>query len=179
MIRGLKKTITACVMRFEDCSQVEQDLLRKAAEVRLNAQAPYSQYFVGVLVLTEKGTIHLGCNVERCTWTQSTHAEQNAIDSMVATIGSAKINKVVLVAAPAGVAVDLPPKQIGTPISRIEDIPVPCGHCLQIIWENCMQDPGVWLMALASNGEVVLTTIGDAFPMRFGPEHLGVDYTKK
>lgn len=35
------------------------------------------------------------------------------------------------------------------------------------------------IIALASNRQVILTAIGDAFPMRFGPEDLGIHYDIK
>ena len=119
----------------------------------------------------------MGCNVERGSYTQTTHAEQNAIDSMVADRGAGKLITVALVGGPETIVYKFPPKKTDESITEIEDVPVPCGHCLQIIWENCHNDPNVRLLALARNGEVVLTTIGDAFPMCFGPADLGIDYT--
>ncbi|MDP3726896.1 MAG: hypothetical protein Q8Q96_01105 [bacterium] len=178
-MRELTKPIKVLVGEFAELTEQEQSLLRCAAKVRLNAQAPYSNYWVGVAILSQKGTIHLGCNVERCTWTQTTHAEQNAVDSMVAELGPAKVEIVALVAAPAGISVLIPPKERIKLVSSIEEAPVPCGHCLQIIWENCLQDPNVKIIALTAGGDVVSTTMGDALPMRFGPEHLGVNYGQR
>lgn len=177
-MRELKKVIRAFVGEFCELTEEEQKLLKAAASVRENAQAPYSNYWVGVVILSNRGSMHIGCNVERCSWTQTTHAEQNAIDSMIAKLGPAKVEYVALVAASANTKVELESQKIAKQLQSIEEVPVPCGHCLQIIWENCFQDPSVKLIALAGNGEVVLTTIGDALPMRFGPEQLGVDYSK-
>lgn len=176
-MRELTKTVRAFVGEFEELTKKEQDLLRSAAKVRLNAQAPYSNYWVGVAILSKKGTTHLGCNVERCSWTQTTHAEQNAVDSMVAKLGPTKVEIVALIAAPADASISIPPKEKGKPISAIEEVPVPCGHCLKIIWENCLQDPNVKLIALTASGEIVSTTIGDALPMRWS-RNLGIDYSK-
>lgn len=178
-MRELTKVIRVLVGRFSELTRTERGLLHCAADVRLNAQAPYSNYHVGVAILSQNGTTHLGCNVERCSFTQTSHAEQNAIDSMVAELGPTRVEIVALVAGPAGVPVTIPPTEVSKPISSIEEVPVPCGHCLQIIWENCLGDPNVKLIALTAGGEVVSTTIGDAFPMRFGPADLGVDYRKE
>jgi cytidine deaminase len=178
-MRELTRVVRAFVGEFGELSEQEQGLLRCASEVRLNAQAPYSNYHVGVAVLSQHGTTHFGCNVERCSWTQTSHAEQNAIDSMVAELGPTKVEIVALVAGPKGVPIAIPPTMVSKPISTIEEVSVPCGHCLQIIWENCLGDPNVKLIALTAGGEVVSTTIGDAFPMRFGPADLGVDYSKR
>ena len=177
-MREITKVIRASVGKFSELTDKEQSLLKAAASVRENAQAPYSNYWVGVVILSNHGSVHIGCNVERCSWTQTTHAEQNAVDSMVAKLGPAKIECVALVAAPANTKVEFEPQEIAKPLQSIEEVSVPCGHCLQIIWENCFRDPSVKLIALAGNGEVVRTTIGDALPMRFGPEDLGVDYSK-
>ena len=173
-MRILTKAIKIQVRKFTELTKKERKLLCSASKVRINAQAPYSNYLVGAAVLSEKRTVHLGCNVERSTYTQSTHAEQSAVDDMVKNLGPTKIEIVALVGAPAGTLIIIPPGKKIKPISIIEQVPVPCGHCLQIIWENCFQDPNVKLIALTSGGEVVSTTIGDALPMRFGPEDLGV-----
>lgn len=175
-MKTLKSVASASLFNFKNFVEIGQRLISEAARVRLNAQAPYSNYWVGVAILSNSNSIHTGCNVERCSYTQTSHAEQNAIDSMVAKEGSAKIEIVALVAAPAGQLVELPPKVGDKPVTELCDVPVPCGHCLQIIWENCYGNPNVELIALTTNGEVAVTTIGDALPMRFGPNHLGVDY---
>jgi len=177
-MRELTKIIRVKVGRFEEFPPEDGLLLKLAAVAVKNAQSPYSHYCVGAAVLSESGVIKLGCNVERCSWTQTTHAEQNAVDTMVTACGPVKITKVAIVSARAGTQISWPPKITGAEISLMENIPVPCGHCLQIIWENCFNDPDVKLIALADNGEVISTTMGDAFPMRFGPADLGVDYKK-
>lgn len=166
-------------MDFAELSPAKQKLLLFAAQARKGAQAPYSKYWVGATVLSEKGTVHVGCNVERCSGTQTTHAEQNAVDSMVAHLGPSKIRCVALVGGSAEQEIPFPPTKITKRIEAIEDVPLPCGHCLQIIWENCFDDPTVELIALAPGGEVISTTIGDAFPVRFGPSDLGIRYEEK
>jgi len=80
--------------------------------------------------LSESGTIYTGCNVERSTYTQTTHAEQNATDNMVAAEGPAKIVAMAIVGAPER-----------ADIWNVERFACfACGHCLQIIWENCLAD---------------------------------------
>lgn len=178
-MKTLRKTITAKVGHISELSEDDQRLLQEAKLARDNAQAPYSHFKVGVAVRDEhEGHIHWGCNVERCSWTQTTHAEQNAIDTMVAKDGPTKIMAVGLVAALESEEINLCGEEGESQFRAIEDVLVPCGHCLQIIWENCFNDPRVKLIA-ARGGEVVVTTIGDALPMRFGPKELGVDYSKK
>jgi cytidine deaminase len=150
----------------------QRELLQLALKARFNAQVPYSKYAVGAAVLSSNGKIYFGCNVERCSYTQTTHAEQNAIDSMIAHEGSVKIMSIVIVAAPADQKIDIPE------ILELSESAMPgiCGHCLQIIWENCCDDPHVSILVLLANGALVSTTIGRLLPMPFGPSNLGISY---
>lgn len=177
----IKKTIQAKLLWYEEISQIEKDLLHFAAIARENAQAPYSHFYVGAALISKSGIIYQGCNVERATYTQTTHAEQSAIDAMVAAEGPQKITMLAIVAAPEMTQISLPPKR--NILSQIPDIPIerilaPCGHCLQDIWENCFNDPTITLLSLMDNGVVSCITIDDAFPVRFGPKDLGIDYSK-
>lgn len=173
----LVKQVKAVVLSWEELTNEEKWMFGNALSVRTRAQAPYSHYKVGACILSATNCnitgYFFGCNVERCSYTQTTHAEQNAIDSAVAA-GFQRVKAVAIVAAPADKEIDWPPKVAGERIVDIRDAGAPCGHCLQIIWENCCGNPDVPLLALAPNGEFVRTTIGDALPMRFGPEAIGV-----
>lgn len=173
----IQKTFKVEIFEYDELPPNIQDLFVMAAEVRRNAQAPYSGFKVGVaLEGWASGAAYRGCNVERVSHSQCTHAEQNAVDTMVAREGSSKISCVALVAAPKDQDIVLPPPRSEDSIECIEDIPVPCGHCLQIIWENCHEDRHIPLYALARTGEVVKVKIGAALPFAFGPEALGIRY---
>lgn len=164
------KTVRIQKIPFIQLPQDEKNLLEEALKVRNNAQAPYSNYHVGVAILSNKGTVHVGCNVERCTYTQTTHAEQNAIDSMIAVLGPSKIEKVAVVGASQEIQISLT-KPTNALISNAV-----CGHCLQIIWENCCEDPKVKILNLESHGIVACSTIEDLLPFRFGPGNLSISY---
>lgn len=178
MMRELRAVVSSQIYDYRDLDDDYRALLFAAARVRRKAQAPYSRYFVGAAVKSQSGKIYAGCNVERCSWTQTTHAEQNAIDSMVAAEGPTKIEMIALVGAPEKTKLDVLPEVASGQIQWISEVPVPCGHCLQIIWENCFGDGTVEIVSLCPTGEVAITTIASAFPMRFGPNDLGVDYSK-
>ena len=180
----IEKTIVFSILDAEELSDEEQNLIFAAYEARQKAQAPYSHYHVGVALQIQNGNeTFIGCNVERATYTQTTHAEQAAIDAAVGKYGpKTKIKRLALVSGP---------ENIGIPIHFIEDmehtiqfahpfdpIPqpiVPCGHCLQIIWENCHGDENVEIIALHQSGSITKTTIGNAFPWKFGPKDLGIE----
>lgn len=181
-MRISKKIISTKIGYFEELGRGDRELLQSAEKARKNAQAPYSNFFVGVAVRsTKSGIMYSGCNVERATWTQTTHAEQNAVDSMVVAEGPVKIESLALVAAPAAdenAECYALKKDDGKPIN-VEMALVPCGHCLQIIWENCFNDPSVRMLSRLPDLRVSITAIGDALPIRFGPKELGVDYLKR
>lgn len=163
------KTVRIQRTLFTDLPTNEKELLERALLVRNNAQSPYSNYMVGAAVLSAKDTIHVGCNVERCSYSQTTHAEQSAIDSMIATLGPIKIEKIAIVGATRDTDVSL----LNTMTTLKNNV---CGHCLQIIWENSFQDIHVRLLMLEAHGVVAHTTIGDLFPFGFGPGNLNIFY---
>lgn len=178
-MQTLEKKIHAELLNFAELSLDEQELITTAVWVRKHAQAPHSNYRVGAAVRSESFRLYFGCNVENSNFTSTTHAEQVAITSMIAHEGPAKITAMAIVGARAGKEVkivEVAPLDEG---HTINDLCFACGHCLQIAWENCMADPNVVLLLLTSWGEVARTTIGDAYPMRFGPESLGIDVRKR
>lgn len=177
-MRIVSKIVHAAIVEVEELSKEEQILLYEAMRVREKAQAPYSHFFVGAAVESESGAVYVGCNVERASYSQTTHAEQNAIDSMVAKEGSTKIKRVAIVGGGENIRLSWPLECTEDKVLEVGQVPVPCGHCLQIIWENCHNDPEVELIGLCLTGEIAKVRIGDAFPMRFGPNDLGIDYSK-
>lgn len=150
-----------------------------ALRARYNAQAPYSNYKVGAAVLSESGSIYIGCNVETVDW-RAIHAEENAVSSMITWEGSAKIEKLVFVGAEAEISIKIAEAKVPKDFCKFVNIPVPCGGCLQKIWENCYGDSSVALYSFSQLlGCISRVTIDNAFPLRFGPNDLGVDYSKK
>lgn len=186
-MRKLQKMITVEILDFDELTRIEKTLIERACKVRLNAQAPYSDYWVGCSLATTNGIFSDGCNVENVNWSETGHAEENAIHSAIAKSGPFRIEAMAIVGAPAGQNVVWPPpKNTGdfSPIVSVSDVCPSCGHCLQKIVENCFDesgkfDPSIALIGYRSRtGEVYRTTIGDAYPMPFLPQHLGINYSK-
>jgi len=92
-------------------------LLRAARAVMKNAYAPFSKFRVGAAILTSKGEIFVGCNVENSSYGMTNCAERTAIFSAIAKSGPE------LEIYAVAVAID----QEG-PCS-------PCGACRQVIYE--------------------------------------------
>ncbi len=61
----------------------QQDLIKKANQVRLKAYAPYSNYQVGAALLTTSGKIFTGANVENAAYGVTMCAERSAVFSAV------------------------------------------------------------------------------------------------
>lgn len=174
-MRVFSRTINYRLYDFNELEPLDKFLIKNAEGVRRNAQASYSHYKVGAAVMTDAITFHLGCNVENANWTATLHAEHNAIGQMVAVRGAwTKIKKIAIVAAPESEDNPIIPERLPVDLYTFEEIPVPCGHCLQIIWENCLNDSNVELLSVFKGKYVAKISIGDALPFKFGPADLGV-----
>ena len=106
---GMEKTNLAPAMR--------ERLLRSARNVMKNAYAPFSNFRVGAAILTSKGKVFVGCNVENSSYGMTNCAERTAIFSAIAKDGPGLEIRAVAVANDKGV-----------PCS-------PCGACRQVIYE--------------------------------------------
>lgn len=178
-LRMFSKTIDYQLLAYEDLDEREQLLFDGALRARFNAQARYSNHKVGAAVLSESGSIYIGCNAEWADY-NNLHAEVSAIGSMITWEGSAKIKKLAFVGAAAGTDIRIRRAKVSKDFSKFVNIPVPCGGCLQKIWENCYGDGSVVLYSFSHYlGCITRVTVDNAFPLRFGPNDLGVDYTKK
>lgn len=135
----------------------QQWLLISARVCYEYAYAPYSKYKVGAAVLCESGEIFIGCNVELVTFSRTTHAEGNAIDTMVAN-GHRKVMALAVVDGDGG---------------------PPCAECRQRIWEFCHGNPDVIIIcADLLFKKIKIFSIGELYPHPFGPEALDIDPSK-
>jgi cytidine deaminase len=92
-------------------------LLRAARSALRRAYAPYSKFQVGAAILTAKGRVFTGCNVENASYGVTNCAERTAIHSAVASEGPGM--RVLAVAV----------------TNRKETPCAPCGACRQVIFE--------------------------------------------
>lgn len=128
----------------------EADLLRRARDVRSRAYAPYSDFHVGAVVLTEDGQLFEGANVENAAYPLSACAESNALRAM----------------ASAGVRSDV----IAVAVVGDGDDPcTPCGACRQVIFEF---GPDATVYASGDAGRPLVTHIRELLPYAFGPRRL-------
>src|SRR5437867_11024557 len=96
----------------------QQEYMLSAARTAFqNAYAPYSRFRVGAAVLTARGSLYQGCNVENASYGLTICAERAAIFAAVAAEGSEM--------HVSAIAVCTEP-----------DVPcAPCGACRQVIFE--------------------------------------------
>ncbi len=100
------------------------ELTEAAKAVREKAYAPYSNFKVGAALLTKKGKIYTGCNVESASYGLTVCAERVAIWKAVSE-GESEFETIAVVA-------------------DTHELTPPCGVCRQIIWEFCGDVPVVF-----------------------------------
>ena len=98
-------------------SEQRERLLQAARTAMRHAHAPYSHFKVGAALLTAKGQLFAGCNVENASYGLSNCAERTAIFGAVAKAGPGLVIQSIAVTNDQGV-----------PCS-------PCGACRQVIFE--------------------------------------------
>ncbi len=125
----------------------DEQLIEAAKNVRQNAYAPYSSYFVGAAIIDDRGDIHMGCNVENAAYPEGNCAEANAIGAMVAAGG-----KRISVIAAVGGRDDL-------------EFCTPCGGCRQSILE--FSDENTRIILINEEGEIQKYSVDELLPLAF------------
>ena len=135
-------------------------LFEKAREVRLNAYAPYSGYLVGVALLTIRGNVYVGCNVEAADF-DGTHAEESALSAMVAAGERSPIALVVLG---------------GLQTASASESVTPCGKCRQKLYEfDSLNSTDLHILTHDPQGELRALWLSRLLPSAFGPASIGVN----
>ena len=125
-------------------------LMEEAKLAREKAYVPYSKFKVGAALLSEKGVVYRGCNIENAAYSMTNCAERTALFKAVSE-GDTTFKKLVVVADTEG------------PVS-------PCGACRLVISELCPKDMEVILTNL--KGDVQTLTVAELLPGAFSPEDL-------
>lgn len=130
-------------------------LIEKAMQAREKAYTPYSHFRVGAALLSKKGKIYTGCNIENAAYTPTNCAERTAVFKAVSE-GEREFEKIAIVGGTEGKVLGLCP---------------PCGVCRQVLREFAV--PKEFGVILAKSTEEYREyTLAELFPEGFGPENL-------
>lgn len=133
-----------------------EKIISEALRMRQYSYVPYSHFRVGAALLTEKGDIYTGCNIENAAYTPTNCAERTAFFKAVSE-GEHSFTAIAI----AGGAEDA------------EELAYcsPCGVCRQVMMEFC--DPETFQVILVkSENEYQIFTLQEILPLGFGPKNL-------
>ena len=128
------------------CASHKRDLVRAAADARQRAVAPYSKFKVGAALLTHKGGIVTGANVESASYGLTCCAERVALFNAL-TAGKRGF---------AAIAV----------VARAPDGPMPCGACRQLLAEYA-PEAKVWVVDSRSLRTIREFSVSELLPAAF------------
>lgn len=132
-----------------------ETLIEEAMQARKKSYAPYSNFQVGAALLSKKGKVYTGCNIENAAYTPTNCAERTAIFKAVSE-GEKDFAKIAIVGGTEGKKLDYCP---------------PCGVCRQVMREFTVPEEFVIVLA-RSEKEYKEYTLAELFPEGFGPENL-------
>lgn len=121
----------------------DKELIAAAKKYREFSYSPYSKFKVGAAVLTKKGNVYGGCNVENSSFPVTNCAERTAIFKAVSE-GEQEIEAIALIADTPGPC-------------------APCGACRQVMVE--FRIPKIIMANM--KGDVKVVTIEELMPYAF------------
>ena len=126
----------------------KEELIGNAMAAMKNSYSPYSEFCVGAALLTKKGKVYTGCNIENSSYSATNCAERTAFFSAVKN-GERQFSAIAVVGGKKG---------------RVENYCSPCGVCRQVMSEFCDKNFKIYLY----NGvEIKTYTLGELMPDAF------------
>ena len=130
-------------------------LIRAAFVAREYAYAPYSHFKVGAALLTRRGRVFTGCNIESATYTPTCCAERTALVKAVSE-GERQFAAIAIVGSMEG--------------HRNTLITSPCGVCRQMLFE--FGGPQLIVIMAKSETDYEEMTLDQLLPLGFGTDNL-------
>ncbi len=130
---------------------VRQEMITAAHDAATRAYCPYSRFHVGAAVLTGRGEIFSGCNVENASYGLTICAERNAIFQAVARSAGPLVIRAVVVFTPTS------------------EPTAPCGACRQVINEF---GPDAEVFSVCDGPAMIVSRLSELLPGAFGPANL-------
>ncbi len=126
------------------------ELITAAADVRKNAYAPYSNFYVGASLLAGSGKIYSGCNAENSSYPVGICAERSAFAAALSA-GERDFYAIALTG--------------GKNKAKADGFCRPCGMCRQFMAEFCRSD--FKIISAISVKEYEICTLGELLPKSF------------
>ena len=126
-----------------------ETLVQLAKEAMMKAYAPYSGYFVGAALLTKRGEVYTGCNIENAAFGPTNCAERTAFFKAVSE-GERDFAAIAVVGGKGG---------------EITGIFPPCGVCRQVMQEFC--GPDFLIHMGGKDREIRTITLKELLPFGF------------
>ncbi len=126
----------------------DKELIEVAKKYREFSYSPYSKFKVGAAVLTKKGNVYGGCNIENSSYPVTNCAERTAIFKAVSE-GEQEFEAIALIADTEG------------PCS-------PCGACRQVMGEFHINK----IIMANLKGDVKVATLEEILPFAFSEKDL-------
>ena len=120
---------------------------------------PYSGFKVGAALLTKKGEIYTGCNIENASYTPTNCAERTAIFKAVSE-GVRDFQAICIVGGKGGV---------------LTEYAAPCGVCRQVMMEFCDYETFPIILGTSPNDYKIMT-LKEILPLGFGPKNLNIEF---
>ena len=152
-------------LSYQDLNSVQRKLLDAATEAMEGAYNPYSRFYVGAALLSRKGEIVTGLNVENAAYGSTICAERAAI---------LRANSMGIMCFDA-IAINARGDNFDT-----TSVTGPCGSCRQMLFESAQiseRDLEV-IMSTTKKDKIIIATISELLPLGFGPKDLGVNIKK-
>ncbi len=153
-MKQLKLEIEYDICAFDDLSDEEQMLVKRACDATHNAYARYSHFCVGAAVLLNDGTVVIGANQENAAFPSGLCAERSAIFAAQSNYPDQPIRMLAIAARDGG---------------GLRDKPVsPCGSCRQVVieMEDRYRQP-IEILLYGKSGIYRMHSIKDLLPFCF------------
>ncbi len=120
-MKQINLTTKITVYSYDECTEIEKNLIDAAKHATSNAYAPYSHFHVGAALLLENGEIITGNNQENAAFPSGLCAERTAVFYANSQYPDQKIVAMAVAAFYNG--------------EFTEDLISPCGSCRQVLLE--------------------------------------------
>ncbi len=158
-MKQINLTTKITVYSYDECTEVEKNLIDAAKEATSNAYAPYSNFHVGAALLLENGKIVTGNNQENAAYPSGLCAERTAVFYANAQYPDQKIEAIAVAAYYNGQFTD--------------DLISPCGSCRQVLLEVESRYNSPVKILLYKNGEVYMAdSMSSLMPLSFTKDAL-------